>query len=198
MIATPFGLVIEIDSFVMASLATGLVRKVLVTVGGASTVRLAVLEAAPAAGVCVVVTPLAVFELVPTLLLVTWTVIVHPVTGRFGTFKLRLVAPTVNAGLLLVPTHVPPIVVELTLMFVKASVKLALLRGMVFGLLRVKVMVLVPATAIVAGANAFAMPGATAFTCRLAVFDAAPAVGDWVLVTPEVVLGFAPTELLVT
>jgi hypothetical protein len=120
-IATLFGLVIEIDSFVMASLATGLVRKVLVTVGGASTVRLAVFEAAPAAGVCVVVTPLAVFGLMPTLLLVTWTVIVHPVTGRFDTFKLRLVAPTVNAGLLLVPTHVPPIVVELTLMFVNAT-----------------------------------------------------------------------------
>ena len=39
---------------------------------------------------------------------------------------------------------------------------------------------------------------ASAVTVRVAVLLAAPAVGVWVVVTPEVVFGCAPTVLLVT
>ncbi len=46
---------------------------------------------------------------IPMALLETWTTTVHPVDGRLGTLKLRLVAPTVSAGVVVVPTQVPPI-----------------------------------------------------------------------------------------
>jgi hypothetical protein len=56
-----------------------------------------------------------------------------------------------------------------------------------------------PPDEIDVGLNAFAMAGvASAVTVRLAVLLTAPAVGVWVVVTPEVVLGCEPTVELVT
>lgn len=123
---------------------------------------------------------------------------VQPATGRLGTVRLSAVAPTVSAGLLVVPTQVPPIVAELALILVSVSVKLELVNATELGLLRVKVIVLVPPGAIVAGLNALAIVGDTPFTTRLAMLDTEPAIGVCEVVTPDVVFGLVPTLVLVT
>lgn len=123
---------------------------------------------------------------------------VQPATGRLGTVRLSAVAPTVSAGLLVVPVQVPPMVAELALILVSVSVKLALVSATELGLLSVKVIVLVPPGAIVAGLNALAIVGDTPFTTRLVVLDGEPAIGVWEVVTPDVVFGLVPTLALVT
>lgn len=71
-------------------------------------------------------------------------VIVQPVAGRLGTARFKAVAPTVKAGVFVVPPHVPPIVVDDTLIFVRVSVKLAFFKIPAFGFDKVKVIVEVP------------------------------------------------------
>jgi len=71
-------------------------------------------------------------------------VIVQPAAGRLGTVRFNAVAPTVNAGLFVTPTQVPPIVVEDTLMFVNVSVKFAFVNALAFGFDNVNVIVDVP------------------------------------------------------
>lgn len=70
--------------------------------------------------------------------------IVQPAAGKLGTVRFKAVAPTVNAGVFVTPTHVPPIVVEDTLMFVNVSVKFAFVSALAFGFDKVKVIVDVP------------------------------------------------------
>ena len=112
----------------------------------------------------------------PSVLLVTTTVTVQPAAGRLGTVRLSAVAPTVSAGLFVTPAHVPPMVVEDTLIFVNVSVKFAFVSAPAFGLPNVNVIVEVPPDWIVAGLNAFAIVGAL-ITVRFAVLETAPAVG---------------------
>ena len=121
----------------------------------------------------------------------------HPVVGRLGTLRFRLVAPTVSAGELVTLAQVPPIVVEDTLMLVRASVKFTLPSALPLGLVRTKLMVVVPFTGIAPGLNPFSMDGGDS-TVKFAKLDVAPAVGVCVVVTPLEVLGWAPYTLLVT
>ena len=110
-------------------------------VGGAKTVRLAVLLTAPAVGVCVVVTPEVAFGLMPTVLLVTEKVTVQlPLAGIVIPLKLKAVAPTLRL-LGVVPTQVPPTAPPTALIFVSVSVKEAPVRLLALLLLKVKVMV---------------------------------------------------------
>jgi hypothetical protein len=82
-------------------------------------------------------------------------------------------------------------------MFARVSVKLAPVKALAFGFVKVKVIVEVPPDWIVARLNAFAIVGAPN-TVRFAVFDGVPAVGVWVVVTPLVVFGLTPKVLEVT
>src|SRR5450432_3111378 len=162
------------------------------------TVRLAVLLAAPAAGTWVVVTPLVVLGLVPTVLLVTNTVTVQlPLAGTVIPLKARAVAALVKL-LVPAPRHVPPAAwLPLIAMLTSVSVKLAFVRLLALAFVNVKVIVLVPPEAIEAGAKPLAIVGATGvrLTVRLAVLLTAPAAGTCVVVTPLVELGFVPTVL---
>jgi hypothetical protein len=154
----------------------------------------------PAVGVCVVVTPLEVLGNVPAVVLVTTTVTVQPPAGRFGIAKfnaLTPVAPTTSAGLLVTPTQLPPMTVEATLILVRVSVKLALVRAARLPLPKLKVIVLVPPLAMVAGLKALVMVGLVT-TVRLTGPDPAPAMGVNVVVTPLTLLGLMPRVELVT
>lgn len=104
-------------------------------------------------------TPLVLFGFVPKEDEVTTIVIVHPLDGKLGTFKFNVVAPTVSAGVLVTPTHVPAIVVEETLIFVNVSVNTALVRATAFGLVKVNVIVDVPPARMDAGLKDFEMVG---------------------------------------
>ena len=88
----------------------------------AQTVRVAVLLAVPAVGVCVVVTPEVVFGLPPVWLLVTLKVTVQlPDAGILMPVKLNAVWPAVNdEGV--VPVQVPPTAPATALMFASVSV----------------------------------------------------------------------------
>jgi len=109
------------------------------------TVRLAVLLAVPAVGVCVVVTPEVVFGCTPPVLLLTAKVTVQlPLAGIVIPLKLKLVAPALSVfGV--VPTQVPPTAPPTALIFVSMSVNEALVSVVtVLLLLKVRVTVVVP------------------------------------------------------
>ena len=90
---------------------------------------------------------------------VTSIVIVQPEAGKVGTVRFKAIVPTVRAGLFVTPTHVPPMLVEDTLMFVNVSVKFAFVSADVLGFASVNVMVDVPPMVIVAGLKAFVIVG---------------------------------------
>ena len=169
----------------------------LAIVGGAKTVRLAVLLAAPAAGVCVVVTPDVVFGWTPAVLLVTLkTTVQELLAGIVIPLKLKAVAFAANVfGV--VPTQVPVTLPPTALIFASVSVKAPLVKFVALTLLNVNVTVLVPPVWIDVGLNALAIVGGVN-TNRFAVLLALPATGVCVVVTPEVVFGFVPGVLLVT
>jgi hypothetical protein len=125
-------------------------------------VRFTAPEFAPTVGVCVVVTPDAVFGSVPAVVLVTTKVTVQlPPAGIVMPLKESAVAPAVSvAGVM--PGHVPPTVwFALIDMLVSVSVNAAPVSGPVFaaGLVSVSVTVEVAPAPMVAGANAFAIVG---------------------------------------
>src|SRR5579871_575011 len=162
---------------------------------GAPTLSIAALLAAPAVGVCVVVTPDVVLGCEPTVELATLKVTVQPLVGIVIPLKLRAVAPAVNVfGV--VPTQVPPTAPPEALMFVRVSVKAAPVKDEVLAFLRVRVTVDFPPGAIAVGLNALVMEGA-ASTVSVALLLAAPAVGVCVVLTPEVVLDWTPAVALV-
>lgn len=165
----------------------------------APTVKVAVLLTGPAAGNCVLVTPLAVLGNAPVVVLVTITVTVQPPAGRLGTVRfsaLTPVAPTTRTGLLVTPVQVPPIMVEATLMLVSVSVKLALVSATALPLPKVNVLVLVSPLAMAAGLKALAIVGAFN-TVKLTGPEPAPAA-ICVVVTPLTLLGLLPSVELVT
>jgi hypothetical protein len=89
---------------------------------GAPTPSVAVLLAAPAVGVCVVLTPEVVLGSEPTVELVTLNVTVQlPLAGIVIPLKLSAVAPAVNE-LGVVPTQVPPTEPPTALIFESVSV----------------------------------------------------------------------------
>src|SRR5207248_2943581 len=101
----------------------------LVTVGAASTVRVAVLLPDPAVGVCVVVTPEVVLFWGPGVLLVTLKVTVQlMLAGMLIPVKLSEVAPADNV-LGVVPVHVPPTAPPAALIFTRVSVNAPLVRA---------------------------------------------------------------------
>ncbi len=115
--------------------------KALLIAGAPNTVRLAVLLAAPALGVCVVVTPEVVFGCVPIVLLVTANVTVQePLPGIVIPLKLKDVAPALST-FEDAPVQVPPAAPPTALMLVSVSVNEALLSGMEFELVSVSVTV---------------------------------------------------------
>jgi hypothetical protein len=94
----------------------------LATVGVANTVSVAVLLAAPAVGVCVVVTPEVVLLLAPRVLLVTLKVTVQLLLrGMVIPVKLRAVWPAVRVDGV-VPEQVPPTAPPTALMLASVSV----------------------------------------------------------------------------
>jgi hypothetical protein len=98
-----------------------------------------------------------------------------------------------------VPTQVPVTPPPAALMFASVSVNEPPVSAEALVFDNVNVTAELAPDAMVAGLNALAIVGtASAVTVRVAVLLAAPAVGVWVVVTPEVVLGFPPTVLLVT
>jgi hypothetical protein len=162
-----------------------------------STVKEAMLLAAPAIGVCVVVIPEVVFGLTPGALLVTAKLIEQlPFAGMVIPLKLNAAAPAASAfGV--VPTQLPVTAPATALMLLSVSIKAAPVSAAALELLSVNVTVDVPPGWIVTGANALAIVGA-ATTFRLAVLLAVPATGVCIVVTPEVALGCTPAVLLVT
>src|SRR5260370_20728230 len=98
-------------------------------VGDASTVRVAVLLADPADGVCAVVTPDVVLGFPPTALLVTLKVTVQLLlAGIVMPLKLRAVAPALKADEVL-PLQVPPPTPPTSLLLRRVSVNPAPLRS---------------------------------------------------------------------
>jgi hypothetical protein len=133
----------------------------LAMVGLANTVRLAVLLTAPAPTVWLVVTPLVVFTLTPSVLLVTTTVTVQlPAAGIVNPVKVSAVAPAVNE-LPEAPVQVPPAAPAAEiLIFVSVSVKPAAVNAWpALVLLSVNVTVDVPPVVMTAGAKDFAITG---------------------------------------
>ena len=163
--------------------------------GVTPTVKLAVLEAALATGVCVLVTPLAVFGLVPAVVLVTCTVTVQPPAGTPGISRFKAVAPTVSAGELLTSAQLPVMAVVAIFILTSESVKVTLLSGVVLVLPMVKVKALVPPLTMLVGANALLMLGALD-TVKVAVLLAKPA--PRLELNTLVVLGFTPAVVPVT
>jgi|ERR1035441_5565614 hypothetical protein len=109
-------------------------------VGGASTVRFAVLLADPAVGVSFAATPDVVFGWTPGVLLVTLKIRVQlPLAGIVMPPKLTLVVPALNVEGV-VPAHVPVTAPVAALMLTSVSLKNAPVRG-VIGLLFDKVRV---------------------------------------------------------
>src|SRR5437660_8488379 len=117
--------------------------KVFTIVGGAKTVRLAVLLAVPIA-VCVVVTPEVAFGFVPTVVLVTANVTVQlPLAGIVIPLKLNAVAFAASVfGV--VPAQVPPTAPPTALILRSVSVNDALVNGDALLLLNVRVTVELP------------------------------------------------------
>ena len=160
------------------------------------TVRLAVLLAAPAVGVCVVVTPDVLFGLEPTWLLVTLKVTVQLLlAGIVIPVKLSAVAAAAKvAGV--VPAQVPPTAPPTALIFTNVSLKAPPVRAEALLFDSVRVTVELPPDTIDVGLKPFEIEGADN-TVRLAVLLADPAA-VCVVVTPDVVLFCTPAVLLVT
>src|ERR1035438_7838926 len=156
------------------------------------TVRVAVLLAVPAVGVCVVVTPDVVLLLPPTVLLVTLNVTVQLPDGIVIPVKLSAVAPALKEEGV-VPAQVPPTAPPTALMLASVSVNAPAVRAEALLLDRVSVTTELPPDAIEVGLNPLAMVGA-ANTVRVALLLAVP-VGVCVVVTPEVLLGWTPAVL---
>ncbi len=121
---------------------------------------MAVLEPVPAVGTSVVVTPLAVFGLVPTVYDITTTVTVQLLlAGIVIPLKLRLLSKFAKL-LPLAPVQVPPaFCAPLTHMLLNASVKLAFVIATLFGFVSVNVIVEVPPAVIGLVPNALEMVG---------------------------------------
>ena len=116
----------------------------LAMVGAASTVSVAVLLAAPALGVCVVVTPEVVLLLLPGVLLVTLKIAVQlPLRGMVIPLKLRAVAPAVKEDGV-VPEQVPLTAPPAALMLVSVSVNAPPVRAEALLLDKVRVTTEVP------------------------------------------------------
>jgi len=160
------------------------------------TVRLAVLLADPAVGVCVVVTPDVVLGLDPALLLVTLKVTVQLPDGAIAIpMKLRAVVPAVRlVGL--AGGQVPPTGPPAADIFTSVSVNAPPVNAEALLFDNVSVTVEAPPALMVAGLNALLMVGATR-TVKVAVLLGAPAV-VCVVVTPDVILLWTPAMLLVT
>ncbi len=114
----------------------------------------------PAVGISVVVTPLAVLGLVPTVYEVTTTVTVQLLlAGIVIPLKLRLLSKFAKL-LPLAPVQGPPaFCAPLIHMLLNASVKLAPVIATLFGFVRVKVIVEVPPAVIGLVPNAFEIVG---------------------------------------
>lgn len=199
------GLVIVNVSTLTSPLVIAARLKLFAIVGFGRTIKATGPAPVPAVGVCVVVTPLTLFGLLPKFVLVTCTSTVQPPGGRFGTVKFNAfnpVAPTNSAGELITPAHVPPMVVDATLILTSVSVKLALFTIETFALPSVNLMVLISPLPIVLGKNVFEIVGEVrggAVTIKFA--DAVVLVLALVEVTVPVVLatpGEAATTELVT
>src|ERR1019366_574146 len=160
------------------------------------TVRVAVLLAVPAVGVCVVVKPDVVLLLPPMVLLVTLKVTVQLPAGIVIPVKLRAVAPTLKEDGV-VPAQVPPTAPATALMLARVSENAPPVRAEALLFDSVRVTTELPPDAIEIGLNPLAMVGA-ARTVRVAVLLAVPATGVCVVVTPDVVLVLPPIVLLVT
>src|SRR5216684_2954792 len=120
-------------------------------VGGPSTVRVAVLLAAPAVGVWVVVTPEAWLLLPPAVLLVTLKVTVQlPLAGIAIPVKLSAVAPALRVPGV-VPVQVPPTAPPTALMFTSVSVNAPPVRAVALLFDRVRVTNEVPPDTMVVG-----------------------------------------------
>src|ERR1039457_5799978 len=159
------------------------------------TVRVAVLLAVPAVGVCVVVTPGVVLGLPPTVLLVTLNVTVQLPDGIVIPVKLSAVAPALNEEGV-VPAQVPPTAPPTALMLASVSENAPPVRAEALMFDSVTVTTELPPDAIEVGLNPLAIVGA-ANTVRLALLLAVP-VGVCVVVTPDVLVGRTPAVLLVT
>ncbi len=163
----------------------------------AVTVRVAVLLAAPATGVCVVVTPEVVFGWEPGVLLVTPKITVHEVLAPMVIpLKPRAVAPAVNVPGV-VPMQLPETAPPTALILLSVSENAAPVRTEALLFDKVTATLEVPPDRIEVGLKDLEIVGA-ARTRRVAVLLTAPAVAVWVVVTPEVVLFCDPGTLLVT
>src|SRR5476649_637352 len=147
------------------------------------------LEAAPATGVCVEETPVAVLVRVPEVLLVMVNVTVQLADDGMVRPE-KVSAPVWPAVKVLyeAPAQVPPAAPAAeTARLVSVSPKVPPVSAMLLGLVRVKVMMLVPPCAIEVVPKALAMvAGCT--TTRRAVLETGEVTAS-VLETPEVVLG---------
>jgi hypothetical protein len=130
--------------------------------------------------------------------LVTLKVTVQLPLGMVIPVKLREVWPAVKEDGV-VPVQVPPTAPATALMLTSVSLNAPPVRTTALLLDNVRVTTELPPATIEVGLNALAMVGVTKLlTVSEGVLLAAPAVGVWVVVTPEVVLGLAPGVLLVT
>jgi hypothetical protein len=169
----------------------------MVGVASPATVRLAVLLAVPAVGVWVVVTPEVVLGLTPAVVLVTLKTTVQELfTSMLAPVKERLVWPAVRVlgDAPQLPVTFPPTALMLTSVSVKAPPPRA---NAALGLVSVRVTVELPPDEMEAGLKALAMVGG-AYTSKVAMLLGFPAAGVCVVVTPEVMLVWAPAVLLVT
>lgn len=158
----------------------------LVMLGGAMTVRVAVLETGPA-GRSAVETPVEVALLcTPALELVTVSVTVQPEVGMLSPLKLSAVWPAVRAGAPEAQVQVPPALwFAATCMPARVSLKAPALCATPVGLVSVKVRVELPPLLMVAGENASATVTTPTPRAALAL---GLAVGVWVEVAPPLVV----------
>ena len=111
---------------------------------GAPTSSVALLLAAPAVGVCVVVTPEVVLGSDPTVVLVTLNVTVQlPLAGMVIPVKLSAVAPALKV-VGVVPTQVPPTAPPTALIFDSVSVNAPPVSAVALLLVKVRVTVEAP------------------------------------------------------
>ena len=114
-----------------------------------------------------------------------------PLAGIAIPEKLRAVWPAVKV-VGVVPAQVPDTAPPCALILARVSVKAAPVSALALPFVNVRVTEEFPPVGIEAGLNALAMEGAVT-TVRVAVLLTVPAAGVCVVVTPEVVFGFAPT-----
>lgn len=134
-------------------------EKDLVNVGGPNTFKLAELLAAPADGVCIVVTPEVTFDLTPgELLVISKITVQEPLAGMVIPLKLKAVAPAESVPGE-VPVHVPVTKPPAALMPVSVSVNDPLVRLVPFGFVSVRVTAETPPTGIFVGENTLLIEG---------------------------------------